>query len=115
MSGLFDHDDPVKVGEAVIRAEAMGLKIKSKGGNCPVQIDGWIDGNFFYFRARGDNYQVHICGKEEDLFNNELYYADYDWGEWPEAGWMDLDVAIHRLCDEIDKWRKMNESGEQKE
>lgn len=36
------------------------IRIDSLGGNCPVQADGFIDGEPFYFRSRGQHWSIEI-------------------------------------------------------
>jgi len=52
------------------------------GGNCPVQAEGTIGGEPFYFRARGDRWTIGIGGDVIDM-PSWLYEEEY-----PSAGWM---------------------------
>lgn len=56
------------------------------GGSCPVQGDGAINGQRFYFRARGTHWSLGIGGDE--VMNPEWLHEAY-YGPWPSAGWMD--------------------------
>lgn len=56
------------------------------GGNCPVQAEGTIAGEPFYFRARGERWSIGIGGDvvgEPDWY----YEEDYPGGQFA-AGWM---------------------------
>ena len=62
------------------------IKIDQIGGNCPVQAEGTIAGEPFYFRARGEHWSIGIGGDvvgEPDWFYQEEYP-----GEKFAAGWM---------------------------
>ena len=66
------------------------IEIDEIGGNCPVQAEGRIGGEPFYFRARGDSWSIGIGGKpigEPDWFYREPYGAGF------EAGWMEVTEA----------------------
>lgn len=71
-------------------------------GACPVQAEGYTkDGNWYYFRARGNHIRFVICESEDDytglvesptkyLFERELEYGD---GMF-QAGWMKHEDAV---------------------
>ena len=77
------------------------------GGIVPVQAEGFVDGNPFYFRARGEHWTMTIAQPGTDPVDwtasdgaggwhradHILYHHDEDYGEWPEAGYMELNVA----------------------
>lgn len=66
----------------------MNLVVEQVGGMCPLEAEGTIDGVPFYFRARGNRWQMHIGG--EDIFLKPDWYRTDDWGTGPfEAGYMD--------------------------
>ena len=81
---------------AQIEAEA-GIQIDTFGGNCPVQAEGAMDGLRFYFRARGNAWQFHVAKTKSDIFNNDLFYHDEEYGDGPfDTGWMpDKDAFEH--------------------
>lgn len=64
----------------------MDIKIDMIGGNCPVQAEGKINGEPFYFRARGEHWSMSIGGT--DVVGNPHWYYEEDFGVWPDAGWM---------------------------
>lgn len=64
----------------------MTVEIDMIGGNCPVQAEGKINGEPFYFRARGERWSIGIGGDvvgEPDWY----YEEDYPGGTFA-AGWM---------------------------
>lgn len=70
----------------------------SIGGMCPVQGEGVCDGKPWYFRARGDRWTIWFAERADadpvDVGHEEGgWYAHGKWGEWPEAGYMPIDVA----------------------
>lgn len=88
------------------RCDALGIEISTMGGNCPVQIEGRVDGLAFYFRARGEEYQFHVAKTQAAIFEDEIHYVEKPWGDGPyAAGWMDLHIALGLLCDEVEVFR----------
>lgn len=114
LGALKEHLDPVfaeqratwdREGAAVMaRAEALGITIDSIGGNCPVQAEGSFDGQRFYFRARGDEYQFHV-GPEEHRFGPDEWAIERDYGSGFDAGWMPKHEAIGFICDGVEEYR----------
>lgn len=82
----------------------MNLEMQG-GGNCPVQYEGFIDGSQFYFRSRGNGWDMTICSPEQDIFDvrenppDEASSYLFVWGYYGEpddmfaAGWMDQEEA----------------------
>jgi hypothetical protein len=66
------------------------LVIDYLGGNCPVQAEGTILGEPFYFRARGSRWSLGIGG---DPVGKPEWEHEEQYGEWPDAGWMNEDEA----------------------
>ena len=80
-----------------------GVEIQSHGGSCPVQIEGLVDGQVFYFRARGSRWSVSIGG---DVIAKPDWRYEQPYGHGPfDAGWMSLDEAREFLQIAIGKWR----------
>jgi hypothetical protein len=70
---------------------------------CPLQIEGPIDGEEFYFRARGEHWSMGIGG---DPVLRPTWHMQGPWGDGPfEAGYMPEQVgeAIAQKCCEL--WR----------
>ena len=92
------------------------LEITYLGGACPVQADGTINGVPFYFRARGQRWQMAIgedpveisCGMKDG------WYKEEPWGkEMFDAGLMSEETAkeiIERCAEEYEK-QQMIEAG----
>jgi hypothetical protein len=67
------------------------IQIAMIGGQCPVQAEGTIDGKPFYFRARGQHWELRIgddpmaatAWSHRQAYGNEPY----------AAGWMTEDEA----------------------
>ena len=82
----------------------MAVEIDMLGGNCPVQAQGKIDGEPFYFRARGEHWSICIGSDVEDdrntsfhgrdVIGNPRWYFEEEWGAGPyDAGWMEMEEA----------------------
>lgn len=69
------------------------IKITSLGGNCPVQAEGTVNGEEFYFRARGNRWSMGIGG--DDTVGEPMweYSEAYKHTEPYAAGWMSEDEA----------------------
>lgn len=71
----------------------------SIGGMVPVQGEGTVDGHPWYFRARGDHWEMVIadpCDADPvDVYGGGVagWFARESWGTWPEAGYMPLQTA----------------------
>jgi hypothetical protein len=74
-----------------VPADADGISFQWIGGFCPVQAEGTVDGEKFYFRARGDAWELRIG---EKIFSPEAWRYSETFGRWPDAGWMELDQAV---------------------
>lgn len=72
------------------------MTIDSIGGNCPVQAEGHIDGQPFYFRARGKRWSLSIGGEPVGAPG----WSHHE--EWPggpyDAGWMSLEDALRCIA-----------------
>jgi hypothetical protein len=73
----------------------MFINIEEEGGQCPVQIEGTIDGLPFYFRARGSQWSLSIAANEKSSpFDDTAWQYQEPYGESPfDAGWMELEEA----------------------
>lgn len=71
------------------------IDIRWIGGNCPVQAEGTVGGQEFYFRARGDSWSIGIGG---DVVLDPEWGYEEDWGDGPyDAGWMPQHVALQMI------------------
>lgn len=59
-------------------------------GFCPVQSEGEIAGQRFYFRARGASWTIHIG---PNPMSDDSWCTGGHYGTKYEAGWMELDEA----------------------
>jgi hypothetical protein len=93
-------------GEAAMRAfHATGATLDTIGGNCPVQAEGTVDGQRFYFRARGEGWQFHVAPTDEEIFDAGRMICDEDYGVWPDAGWMPRHEALGFIVRGISEYR----------
>jgi len=85
----------VPQGPIVVRIElgrdVEGAMIRRPYGHAPVQSDGLVDGQDFYFRSRGDLWQMHIGG--DDIVWSPTWFYQEDYGTWPGAGMISTDQA----------------------
>lgn len=71
----------------------MDLRIDNIGGNCPVQAEGTINGEPFYFRARGRHWSFSV-GQDPIGEPHWKHREEYLPGAGPfAAGWMTTDEA----------------------
>jgi hypothetical protein len=80
-----------------------GLRMTITCGACPLQIEGTIDGEPYYFRARGEHWSMGIGG---DTVVEPLWSMSGPWGDGPfAAGYMPEHIgqAIVEKCCEL--WR----------
>lgn len=83
--------------------ESIEVLIEEIGGYCPVQAEGTIDGERFYFRARGSRWSIGIGGEpvgEPKWDYEEPYGSDF------EAGWMDLEEAKSFILKSARMWKE---------
>ena len=90
---------------ALARLEATGAILDSIGGNCPVQANGDVDGNWFYFRARGDEWQFYVADSDDLIFDAPDFYVERDYGSGFDAGWMPQHEAIGFIVNSIADYR----------
>ena len=80
------------------------LVIDGIGGNCPVQAEGTVDGVPFYFRGRGEHWQMNIGGDDLILCPDWCWreaYGDHQYA----AGWMSEDEALLFIEQAVARWR----------
>lgn len=82
------------------RAESPNIVIHDLGGNCPVQADGEIDGEPFYFHARGSRWSLEI-GHGDSVWEHTEQYSDVQYA----AGWMTLEEARAFIAKGAELWR----------
>lgn len=85
------------------------IEIQSIGGNCPVQAEGRINGEPFYFRARGRWWSLSVGGS--DVVGDPQWYHEEPWGEDPySAGWMDESEARRLIDVGVNLYRRRKEA-----
>lgn len=91
---------------AMAALEQTGATLHYIGGNCPVQAEGEVDGQAFYFRARGDGWQFHVAPTDGEIFDNDTFYVEHDYGDGPfDAGWMPENEALSFIVQAIGEFR----------
>lgn len=99
--GIVDHDGKL-IGAGHLAEQ--GIEIDTIGGLCPVQAEGAVDGQQFYFRARGERWALHI-GPKADWFTGREWRHKEPYGEKYEAGYMSETLARAFIGKAIAKWR----------
>jgi hypothetical protein len=94
-------------------------------GNCPVQADGRVRGNPFYFRARHDAWTFVACLDSENMdlassiqpsedvggpFIDSGHRGWYASGDWQNAGWMKENEAASLICESCREFRAFLEA-----
>ena len=83
--------------------------IETIGGNCPVQAEGTVLDQRFYFRARWDSWSVSVFPDDGDLLNPDWYYEEpYGVGLVGAAGWMSEDEARAFLDKALTHYREVS-------
>lgn len=70
--------DTPEVVAARRRLELLGAVLGACGGFCPVQIEGEIGGEPFYFRSRGERWRVWI-GEGANVLADRALFAEETW------------------------------------
>jgi hypothetical protein len=81
-------------------------------GQTPVQGRGRVDGYPWYFRARGESWSMEIaedqtidCAYLPSVGYCSGWFVGERWGIWPEAGYMDEDIAWSLVEEVFTKFR----------
>jgi hypothetical protein len=104
------------------RLKQQGILIDEIGGACPLQAEGFIDGHPFYFRARGDRWQIGLAaqgGTQDDAVQATImrdlppgyWYYEEDYGE-PNgfaAGWMPVREGLEFIEQAAQRFRAGDE------
>lgn len=83
------------------------LAIEWISGFCPVQAEGTIGGNPFYFRARGTCWSLSVASSPNSgvWAEDAWLYREYV-DQWPNAGWMDHGVAEEKIREAAKRWHQ---------
>jgi hypothetical protein len=113
MTTSADRVDKAEEWRAIARAKALGIRIDTLGGNCPIQAEGCFDSKAFYFRARHAAWQLCV-GPSERPWSCHEWGIERDFGTGEDASWMPRHVAIGFICDGVEAYRSgaPNEDGE---
>lgn len=90
---------------AMAAFEATGAVLDHIGGNCPVQAEGTVDGQHFYFRARYDEWQFHVAATKAEIFDNPTFLIERTYGSGFDAGWMPEHEALGFIVASIAEFR----------
>ena len=92
--------------DEIAKVAKIGATLYWLGGNCPVQGEGEVDGHAFYFRARGNEWQFHVAMTDEQIFHDDVFYHEQEYGdEEYAAGWMPVADAGDFIVDAIQMFR----------
>ena len=83
--------------------------IEPPSGRCPVQASGTIDGEPWYFRARGCGWSVSFGPWDKEIpwyVHNAVLYVHGRYGERAQAGYMPTEHAEACLKLAFDLWIK---------
>ena len=94
--------------ELVERVVKTKLDVKWMGGWCPVQSEGNLGKKRWYFRSRGDGWSFYLGEPNTDIFSHNDYFRTEDWGKWPDAGYMPLDIALGFILDCVEEYLDKN-------
>ncbi len=89
------------------RLEALAAFVLTElAGFCPVQAEGSVDGEYFYFRARGSHWRFELGGNESGTKGAKWWHEEY----WPnesgfEAGYMSDEDAIRCMIGAVTRYR----------
>jgi hypothetical protein len=96
-----------------------GFKLDYCGGNCPIQIGGWMPtGEYFHFRSRGEHVSIEVWQKDFEPREPHMgwcpdskpaFEAVKRAGDWPEAGWFECHKAnkhLRRLLKAYRAWKE---------
>lgn len=107
LNGTRAKTENEKLADALVEFADLGGVIDQLGGNCPVQAEGTIDGQRFYFRARGSSWQWHVASTDAEIFDKPTFYLEREYA--PEqsyaAGWMLQSEAVGFMCEGVRRYR----------
>lgn len=79
------------------------------GGNCPVQAEGFVNGEPFYFRARGEDWGFWVG----EPWTAEAWSMEREYPGGPyDAGWMPVAEAMAFINEAIAAYRAHLQSEE---
>jgi hypothetical protein len=107
LTGTRARTENEKLGDALLAFADLGGVIVTLGGNCPVQCDGKIDGQWFYFRARGERWTFTVAPTDAEIFSKPTFHLEraYGVGSRFDAGWMEQSEAVGFMCEGVKAFR----------
>ncbi len=75
----------------------------------PVQIEGTVDGDYFYFRARGGEWTLSLGATKDEAISNAACGLHLTTGDDPYEGLMPLSLALALVWKVLKNWRKQKE------
>ncbi|WP_025596100.1 hypothetical protein [Agrobacterium tumefaciens] len=75
-------------------------------GSCPVQAEGQVDAQYFYFRARGSHWRFEVGGNSSGAKGAVWWWEEY----WPnstgsDAGYMIDEDAVSCILKSVERYR----------
>jgi len=80
-----------------------GVVFEYLGGMAPVQAEGTVDGQPFYFRSRGAKWSMGIG--EEPVLAPDWEHTE-PFGEWPDAGYITKEQALEFIEKSVKLYRE---------
>ena len=91
-----------------------GVTARMTCGACPVQIEGTVDDQHFYFRSRWDEWQFGVGNSLEDAVCVAIGMADGFCLEGEGDSWMPHNEAWRIVAECIEAYRKYRSSDAQR-
>jgi len=91
-----------------------GVTARMTCGACPVQIEGTVDDQHFYFRSRWDEWQFGVGNSPEDAVCVAIGMADGFCLEGEGDSWMPHNEAWRIVAECIEAYRKYRSSDAQR-
>ncbi|RVT96202.1 hypothetical protein EOD42_13885 [Rhodovarius crocodyli] len=79
-----------------------GIIIETLAGQCPVEAEGTIDGEPFYFRSRGAHWTLGIGG---EVIGDPRWQYREPYGTWPDAGYITEEQARRFIAEGAARYR----------
>jgi len=109
-AGVLKNDD----GQYECPWDIPGVTARMTCGACPVQIEGTVDDQHFYFRSRWDEWQFGVGNSLEDAVCVAIGMADGFCLEGEGDSWMPHNEAWRIVAECIEAYRKYRSSDAQR-
>lgn len=113
MTGVHEEDEPLDLNRLELQVETRHVLASLKdfhltelAGYCPVQAEGWLDAQLFYFRAR-EGYWRFECGGNGSRSKGPRWWHGEEWpGETGfEAGYMSDEDVVSCILKSVRAYR----------